>query len=147
MDDVRKSFSKLKKDFKHRLGGRKRGQDGAGANAAEERVSSPAPLLPPGPRSEEGRIIADASQAYSTDPPPHPELVTADEDHLDDPQRKEVNVHEKEISQSHSRPGPDVGVAAGSGPNQEIKPVASPLSLTPIAPKPELDSTWALSPQ
>jgi hypothetical protein len=123
MDDVRKSLSKLKKGFKHRLGGKK---------PAGETVGSPASLLPPGPRVEDGRINTDVSQAHSTDPLPHPEPVTADEDRLDGPQsRKELYVE---------------GVA-GSGPSREINRASSPLSVTSIAPKQEPDSMWTLTPR
>ena len=116
MDDVRKSLSKLK-DFKHRLGGKKREQDSAEANPAGETVSSPAPPLLPGPHVEDGRISTEVSQACWTDPSPHPEPVTADEDRLDDPQTKEVDVEEKEVSRIHSGLDPDVGGAAGSRPS------------------------------
>ena len=42
MDDIRKSLSKLKKDFKHRFGGKKRAPGGAGTDTAGERVDSSA---------------------------------------------------------------------------------------------------------
>jgi hypothetical protein len=140
MDDVRKSLSKLKKDFKHRLGGKKRGEESPGGSAAGERASSPAPLLPPGPRVEYGRISTGVSQAHSTDSPLHLEPVTADEGSLDDPQRKGVDVDEKGINRSRSSLDPDVRGVVGSGPGREIKPVASPLSVTPITPEQEPDS-------
>ena len=143
MGDIRKSFSKLKKDFKHRVGGKKRGPDRAAADTAGEGVGSPASLLRPGTRVEEGRISTDVSQIHSRDPSPYPEPVTADEDRLDDPQRKEVDV----VSRSYSHLDPDLENAGGSGPSREIKQASSPLSVTSIAPKQEPDSTWALSPQ
>ena len=118
MDDIRKSFSKLKRDFKHRVGGKKRGPDRAGANSAGEGVGSPASPLRSGPRVEDGRISADVSQAYSRDPSPRLEPVTADEDRLDDSQRKEVGVDEKEVSRSHSYLDPDVENTGGSGSNR-----------------------------
>ena len=145
MDDVRKSLSKLKKGFKHRLGSKKREEDRAGANTAGERVGSPAPAPPPAPHVEDGGINADVSQAYWTDLSPHPEPVTADKDRLDDPQRKGVGIEEKEVSRIHSSLDPDVGGAAGSRPSREIKHASSPLSVTPIAPKQEPDSMWTLS--
>ena len=146
MDNVRKSLSKLKKDFKHRLGGKKREQGSAGANTTGERVGSPAPPLLPGPHVEDGGISTDVSQTYWMDSSPHPEPVTADEDRLDDSQRKEVDVEENEVSRSRSGLDPDVGGAAGSRPSREIKHASSPLSVTPIAPKQVPDSTWTLSP-
>ena len=145
-DDMRKSLSKLKKDFKHRLGGKKRAVDGAGANAAGEMASSPASITQPSSRvtasghDEDGsRISAGVSQAHSRDPSPRPEPMPADEGHRDDSQRKEIDVGEKEVSQRHSPPD-DVEAAAGGGPSQEVKPVSSPLPVTPTAPKQELDS-------
>jgi len=38
MDDIRNSFSGLKKDLNHRVGGEKRKPDRRGTNAAEERI-------------------------------------------------------------------------------------------------------------
>ena len=146
MDDIRKPLSKLK-EFKHRVGGGKRGPSRVEVNTAEERVGSPASLLRPDSRVEGGTFSMDVSQACSRDPSPHPELATADEDRLDDPQRKRVDVDEKEVRQSLSRLEPDVQNATGSGPGQEVKQTSSPPSITPIAPKQESDSTWTFSPQ
>ena len=146
MDNMRKSLSKLKKDFKHRIGGKKYGLDETGANAAGERVGSPASLLRPGPRVEDGRTITDVSQPYSTDSPPHPQPVMAGEDHPDDPQRKEENTDKQGVNRSRSSLDPDVE-GAGSGPSRRIKLASSPLSVTPITSKQEPDGTWALSPQ
>ena len=140
MDDIRKSLSKLKKDFKHRLGGKKRGLD----STAEERVVSPASLLRPSPRAEEGGTGTGASQTYSTGPPPHSEPATADDDHLDDPQREE-DTGEKGVGRSRSSLDPDVGGGPGSRPSPEIKRASSPLPVTSIAPKQEPESTWTLS--
>ena len=146
MDDIRKSFSKLKKDFKHRLGGKKRAADEAGANAAGETASSPPSLMHPSSHvtvsghDEEGSIIgADVSQSHSRNSSPHPELMPADEGHRDDSQRKEIDVGEKEVSKRHSHPD-DIEATAGGEPSKEVNPVSSPLSVTPIAPKQELDS-------
>ena len=147
MDDIRKSFSKLKKDFKHRVGGKKRGQDGAGADTTEERAGSPAPSLRSGPRVEEGEISSGISQSYSADPSPHPEPTTADEDRLDDPQGEEVDVDERGLSRGRLSPNPDVESAAGSGPGREVGWASSPLSVIPIAPKQEPDGMWTLSPR
>ena len=145
MDDIRKSFSKLKKDFKHRVGGKKRGPDRAAANTAEEGAGSSASHLRPGPRAEGDGISTDGSQACSRGPSPHLQPMAAEEDRLDDPQRKEVDVGEKTGIRSHSRPDPDVENAGGSGPSREIKRTSSPPSVTPIAPRQEPDSTWMLS--
>ena len=146
MDDIRKSFSRLKKDFKHRVGGKKRGPDRAGANTAEEGVGSPASLLGPGPRVTAGGrdeggsgISTDASGVHSRDRSPHPKPVQADEDR-DNSQRREG-------SRRRSRLDPNVETAAGSGPGREIKRAFSPLSVTKITPNQEPDSTLKLSPQ
>ena len=153
MDDIRQSFSKLKKDFKHRLGGKKRGADGAGANAARDTASSSPSLTRPDSRviasvrgEEGGGISTDVLQAHSSNRSPHPKPMHADEGGAN-PQEREAGVDEKEANQSRSRMGPDVGGGGGSGPSQEIKQTPSPLSVTPISPKREADSTWAFSPQ
>jgi hypothetical protein len=150
MDDIRKSLSKMKKDFKHRLGGKKHVPDRAEADTVGERVDSSASLLRPDPRlAVSGRdgggrkISADVSQAHSRGPSLHPGSVPADEGH-DKPQGREVGVDEKEGSRSHSRLGPDL---QDSSPNREIKRASSPLSVIPVPPKQEPDSTWTLSPQ
>ena len=141
MDDIRKSLSKLKKDFKHRVGGKKRGEDRAGVDTAQERVDSPASLLRPGPRAGGENFSTGVSQAHSRDPSSHPDPVAADEDRLGDPSRKKVDVEEKDLSRSRSRVDPDVEDAAGSGSNREVKQASSPPSVTPIAPKQEPDSS------
>ena len=46
MDDLRESFSKLKKDVKYRLTGRKRKTDKTGAAGHEERADSSSSLIP-----------------------------------------------------------------------------------------------------
>ena len=147
MDDMRKSFSKLKKDFKHRFGGKNR----AGTSAAGEGVSSSASLPRPdhhavvsGHDGEGKRISADVLQAHSRDPSPHPEPASADEGRLDDPQREEMDVDEKEVSRRHSSLVLSVGGAAGSSPSRKIKRISSLPSVTPIPPRQEPDSMWTL---
>ena len=144
---MRKSLSKLKEGFKHRLGGKKRAADRAGTNAAGGRAGSSASLTRPDSRvtatvrDEEGsRISTDASQAHSRDRSPHPKPMQADEGH-DNPPGREAGVDEKELSRSPSRPDPDVKFSAGSGPSRGIEGAPSPLSVTPIAPKQEPDGT------
>ena len=146
MDNMRKSLSKLKKDFKHRIGGIKRGPDQAGADAAGEGVGSPASLLRPGPHVEDGRTSTDVSQTYSTDSPPHPQPVTAGEDHLNNPKRNEEDTDKKGVSRSRSSPDPDVE-GAGSGPSREVERTSSPPTVTPIKSKQEPDGMWTPSPQ
>ena len=148
MDDTRKSSSKLKKGFKHRLGSKKRAPDRAGPDTAGERVSSSTSLLRPDPRvavsghdGEGSRISVDVLQVHSRDMSPHPESVPANEGHLDDPQREEVDVDEKGANWRHSSMDPGVESAAGSIPRREIKRASS---VTPIPPKQEPDSMWTL---
>ena len=139
MDDIRNSFSSLKKDLKRRLGGKKHAPGRVTADAAGGRVSSSASPLRPDPRvaasghdeeDEEGRRIStNVSQAHSRDPSPMP----ADEGRRDDSQRKEEDVGEKGLD--------GVKIAAGGGPGQDVKQVSSPPSVTSIPRKQEPDST------
>ena len=116
MDDIRKSFSKLKKDFKHRVGGKKQAPDGTGANTAGEGVCSSASLLQPDLRIVVGGHDGGGSR-ISTD-----------------------------VSRVPSSLDLDIQGAGGSGPGQEIKRASSPLSVTPIPPKQEPNSTRTLLP-
>ena len=150
MDDIRKSFSNLKKDLKHRLGGKKRAPERAGVDLAGERVSSSASFLQPDSRvarsghNEEGsRISTDTSQARPRDPSP----VPTDEGRHGDSQRKEADVDENEGGQKGSRLDPDVEVPAGSGSGREDGRAYSSFPVTSILRKQESDSTWAVSPQ
>ena len=149
MDDIRQSFSKLKRNFKHRVRGKKRGVDRAGANTAGETAGSSLSLTRPGSRAtasgrdeEGGRINVDASQAHSRDRSPQPK-----DEGGDDPQGREADVDEKGDSRSQLRLAPDVGGTAGSRPSREIKRASSPLSVAPISPEQGPDSTWTFSPR
>ena len=147
MDDIRDSFSKLKKGFKRRLGGKKRGADRTGAGVSGE-TASPSPSLtrPDSPvttsgRGEEGSGIGtDASQAHSRDRSPQPKPLQTDESG-DNLQGREAGVDEKRVTRSRSRLGPDVGSAARSRPSREIERAHSPLSVTPILPEQEPHGT------
>ena len=151
MVNIRKSLSKLKKAFKHRLRGIKRGPDRAGASPVGERASPSTPF----PRQDSratvsggdgggGIISTEASQARPRDR--FPQLKQADEG-SDDPQGGSVGVDEEEVSRSRSRLDPEVGSAEGSGPSREIKQTSSLPSITPIVLNQEPDGTWTLSPQ
>ena len=153
MNDIRKSFSKLKKGFKHRVGGRERGAGTAGGNAVRETAGSSLSLTRPDSRAtasglneEGGRISADISHAHSSDRSHPPKPTEADEGG-DDPQRREADVDEKGVSKSHFGLAPEVGGATGSGPSQEIKRATSPLSVALISLKQEPDSTWKFPPK
>ena len=148
MDDMRKSFSNLKKDLKYRLRGKKRAPDRAEDDATGERINSSASLLQPNSRvaasghNEEGSgISTDISQARSRGPSPQLVPVPADEGRRDGPQRKEADVEEKETGQDDSSLDPDVKIAAGSGPGREDKRTYSPPPVTSIPLKQEPDST------
>ena len=90
MDDVRKSLSKMKKDFKHRVGRKKRAPDRVGDNTAGERTGSSASLQQPDPRiavsghdGERTRTNENVLQAHSRDPS-RPEPVPADAGRLNE---------------------------------------------------------------
>ena len=147
MDDMRKSLSKLKKDFKHRVGGKKRGPDRAGVDADWETASPPPSLTRPDSpvaasgRDEEGSgISTGVSQARPRDRSPQPNPMQADEGG-GNPQGGGAGINEKEASRSYLGPAPDIRNAAGNRPSREITRAPSPLSVTPISPKQEPDST------
>jgi len=81
MDDIRDSFSKMKKKFKQRLAGRKRRPDGTGANPDEERTDSTTSLPQPNPHvvasegydREEDRADAAEERVSSMDRSPQPD--------------------------------------------------------------------------
>ena len=88
MDNIRSSFSRVKKDFKHRLRGKNREPDGTETNVAGERVGSsdsrPEPRLAADDRDEESsRISTDGRQVRLRDRFPQPEPVTAGRSHND----------------------------------------------------------------
>ena len=125
MDDIRSSFSRFKKDVKHRLRREKHVQDRVGADSTEGRAD---PLDSPlqsdhrttaSGHDEEGtRTSTDVPQARSRDRSPQPEPFPAGKGN-DDPQTRGEDVDEKEADQRHSRMDPDIRVARGSGPNQD----------------------------
>ena len=143
MEDIRKSLFKLKKEFKHRVGGKKHAPDKAGDSAVGEGVNSLASLLRPDPPlvvsghdGEGRRISVDVSRAHSRDPYPHPEPAPADQGHR---QRKETDVDEKENGQKDSRLDLNVEVAAGNGSSHEANQTSSPPFVTSIPRKREPD--------
>ena len=150
MDNVRRSFSNMKKDFKRRLGGKKRALDRAGADTAGDRANSSVSVLRPdslvaaSSHNEEGTTVGtNISQARSRDLSPMP----AGEGRPDNSQRKEADVDEKERDQRDSRPDQDVEVVAGSGPGREDKRAYSPQPVTLVSPNQQPDGTWTHSPQ
>ena len=151
MDEMRKSLSKLKKGFKHRLGGKKREADRTGENAAGEIASSSLSPTRPDlrvtasvPGEERGKISTDTLQAHSRD---QPQLKPVQADEGDgNPQGREADVDEKGANQSHLRLGPEAGGTVEGRPSQEIKRASSPLFVASVPPKQEPDSPWTLSP-
>ena len=118
MDDMRSSFSRFKKDIKHRLGMKKRPSDRVGANLTEARADPLDSLPRPDHRAatsghdEEGsRSNADVSQARSSG--------RADKGN-NDFQRRGADADEKEVGQRYSLLDLGIQVAAGSGSNRGI---------------------------
>ena len=124
MDDIRSSFSRFKKDVKHRLNRKKLAPDTVETNPTGGRAD---PLDSPlrqdhrttasGHDGEGTKTSTDVSQALSRDRSPQLEPIPASKGN-DDPQRREADVDEKEAGQGHSRLVPDIEVVGGSGPNQ-----------------------------
>ena len=126
MDGMRSSFSRFKKDIKHRLGGKKHAPDRIGANPTRGRTDTlDSPLRPDnyaaasGHDEEGSRISTDVLQARSRDIYPQPEAIPVGNDN-GDPQRRETGVDEKEAGQRGSYLDPDIQAAGESGPNQGV---------------------------
>ena len=151
MDDIRNSFSRLKKDLKHRLRGRKVKLDRTGANATEERVDSSDSLPQPAPRvaasghdGEGSRISTDGQQVRSRDQSPQPEPVpTGGSD--DDGKRREANVGGREVSKISSGLDSNAEFVVDNGPSREVERVYSSQSTPSIQPTGASDSTRKFS--
>jgi len=150
MDDIRSSLSKTKKKLKQRLTGRKRKPDGTGANPGEEGADSTSSLPQPGPHvvSDESHARdgdgakAAGEQAFSTDPPPHPDGPESVPAHGDDDNQEggEADIDGGEAIQSHSRSHLEVEAAVGSGHSEGLGVYPSP-STPSISHGMEPDST------
>ena len=147
MDDIRNSFSRLKKDLKHRLKGRKDKPDRKGANAAGERVDSSGSF----PRlkhcisasdcdGEGNRISTGGQQVHSRDQFPQPEPVLAGGSDNDGKGRK-TDVGGKEASQRYSRLDPNAEFVVDSRPSREAERVHPSPSTPSIPPTGAPDST------
>ena len=139
MDNIRNSVSRLKKDLKHRLRGKKDKSDRSGANAAGERIDSSGSLPQPEPRvaagghdGEGSRTSTDARQVRSRDRSPQPESVPAGGSD-NDGKKREVDVDGKEVSQSDSRLDPNPEFVVDSRPRREVERV-HPSPSTPLIP-------------
>jgi len=118
MDDIRASFSRMKKKFKHRLTRTKRKPDRTGADARGERAVSTGSLPLPEPRVVAGAdgANADGRQAYSMDLG-----------------RREADIGGGGFSQRHSHLRSDVESEMGSKPSGEVERVC-PSTSTPQIP-------------
>ena len=110
MDDIRDSFSKFKKDIKHRMRGKKQKPDRTGVNTAET-VGSSGSLLRPdsliAASGDGGGGSRGGLEVGSRDQSPQPEPGPAgDQDRQ--AQKRETNVDEKEVGQMHSPPTPSI---------------------------------------
>ena len=139
------SFSRLKKNVKHRLRGRKHEPGRTGSNTAGERVDSSDSPPQPGPRVAAGGHDAEGSgtnvdvrKVHPRDWSHHPEPVPAGGS-SDNQQRRKANIDKKEVSQRYSHLDPGVEVAVGGGPSREAERVYSSPSTG------EPDSTWPFS--
>ena len=124
--DIRDWSSRLKKKFKP--GSKKRRPDRPEADSGGERADSASSLALPPPRvvtgggrdQEDDGTNLGVQQALSTGglPPPDVQLVPAgggDDSH----EGEWGGLDGGEVSQMHSRPHVDAGVATGDGPGQE----------------------------
>ena len=148
MDDIRDSFSRLKKSLKHRLRGRKHKPDRTGVNATGERVHSSGSLLRPDSRiaasgeggGGESRTSTDGQQARSRDRSPQPEPMPAGGTN-NDGQKRKAGVDGKEADQKHSGLDPETEATVGSGPGREVEPVHPSPSAPSIPSTGKPDST------
>ena len=132
MDDIRGSFSKLKKDVKYRLRGKKQAPDKVGAGTAGEPVDSSSSLLRPEPHlttsGDSGGgsgTSADVRQARSRDPSPQSKSTPAGGGN-EGPQKGGADVDERGISQGDSGLDQDTKVAVGNGSDQGVHSSPSP---------------------
>ena len=147
--DMGNSFSKLMKDLKHRLRGKKHKPDRTGANAPAESVDSSGLFLRPEPRvvaggghdREQSGTSTVGQQVGSKDRSPQPEPLPAGGSD-DDGKRETTGGDGREVSQIYSHPDSDVGVAVESGPSPvEVEQVHPAPSVPSIPPSGEPNST------
>ena len=136
MDDIRSSFSKLKKDVKYRLRGKKHAPDKRGTGTAGEPFDSSSSLLRPEPHltasGDSGggsRTSTDVRQARSREPSPQPQPIPTGGGN-EGPQKGDADVEENEVGQGHLDPDPDTKIAVGSGSDRGVHSSPSPPSLS-----------------
>jgi hypothetical protein len=125
MDEIRGSFSSLKKKVKRRLAGRKResGRTGAGARGESVDPAGPPPQAEPpvvagGHHDGDGNgANADGQQVHSTDRPQQPDEPESVPAHgsENDQERGEGDVDERVVRYSHPRPDAEMTVESGRG--------------------------------
>ena len=135
MDDIRSSFSRLKKDLKHQMRGRIDNLDITGAKDVEERVyllSRPEPRVAAGDHDREGsRARTDGQKVHSSDRSPQLEPVP-------------VGVSDnngKGFSRRRSRLDPNPEFVVDSRPRREVERVHPSPSTSLIPPTGEPYST------
>jgi len=143
MDNIRDSFSKMKKRFKHRLTGRKRKPDGTGVDPGGERADSTTSIPQPESHSVAGesynregdKANTDGEQVSSTDPPPQPDgpesVPTRGSDNAQEEGETGIDRGESNQRDSHTRL--EIEVAVGSGRSEELEGV-HPSPSTPSIP-------------
>jgi len=126
MEDIRGSLSKMKKKLNHRLTGRKRKQDGTGADSTG---SLPQPELPvvageSCDREGDGASVV-GEPVFSTDRPPQPDGPESVPAHGSDNSQQvgEAEVDGREVGQRQLHPHPDAKVAVGE--LEEVNPSSS----------------------
>ena len=147
MDDIRGSFSKVKKKLKQPFRGSKPKSDKTGAGARGERAGSSASLPQP-----ETHVVAggghdrggnetntDERQVVSTDGPPQPDEPEPVPGR--DREGREGGSDGREYSQRYSHLHPDVEVAVGSGRDGEVEQIHPSPSMPSIPQSRELDRT------
>lgn len=145
MDDIRGSFSRMKKDIKHRLQGRKHKPDRTGIDTAGETVGSSGSLLRPesrigvgGDDGEGRRTSTDGLRARLRNRSPHPDPIPAGGSD-NDQQRGKAGVGGREVSKRNSHPELDIEVVVDNGPSREVEQV-HPSPFPPVPPSGEHDS-------
>ena len=141
MDNFLDSVTSKGRKVKERLKGKKGKKEKAGANTAEEGISSSSSFLRPVPHTavaghdgEGSTASANTPQDHSRDRSPQPESVPVG--------GKEADVGENVMGQSHSCLEANVETVVGGGPGPtEVRP-SVPSPSTPILHGGKPESTW-----
>lgn len=142
MDGVRSSFSRLKKDIKHRMRGRKGKPDRTGADTTGGGVSSDPDAVVGGRDGEGSGTNTAGGQVHSRDQSQLEPIPAGEND--DGRQKREAEVDEKGTGRRDLRLDSNVKVAVGSGPSREVERVYPPPSgaIPPIPNSEEPNSAW-----